>query len=139
MSDVLEANAPAPVEVKGGVVAYLNVDGATAAAKFYEKAFGASVAAMYPPDENGKTMHIHLYINGSSLMLGDCYPEHGHPHEPPQGFSLAIMSSDIENQFKRAVDAGAEVVMPVEKMFWGDYYGQVRDPYGVLWAFNQPA
>jgi uncharacterized glyoxalase superfamily protein PhnB len=28
--------------------------------------------------------------------------------------------------------------MPVQDMFWGDRYGQVRDPQGVLWSFNQP-
>jgi uncharacterized glyoxalase superfamily protein PhnB len=29
--------------------------------------------------------------------------------------------------------------MPVELMFWGDRYGQLRDPFGVLWAINSPA
>jgi uncharacterized glyoxalase superfamily protein PhnB len=29
------------------------------------------------------------------------------------------------------------VVTPVADMFWGDRYGQVRDPFGVIWAFNQ--
>jgi uncharacterized glyoxalase superfamily protein PhnB len=28
--------------------------------------------------------------------------------------------------------------MPVQDMFWGDRYGQLRDPYGVDWALNQP-
>jgi PhnB protein len=28
--------------------------------------------------------------------------------------------------------------MPVADMFWGDRYGQLRDPFGVLWAMNQP-
>jgi uncharacterized glyoxalase superfamily protein PhnB len=28
--------------------------------------------------------------------------------------------------------------MPVAEMFWGDRYGQLRDPFGVLWAMNQP-
>ena len=23
-------------------------------------------------------------------------------------------------------------------MFWGDRYGQLRDPFGVTWAMNQP-
>ena len=26
--------------------------------------------------------------------------------------------------------------MPVSEMFWGDRYGQVRDPYGVLWGMK---
>jgi PhnB protein len=30
-------------------------------------------------------------------------------------------------------------VMPVQKMFWGDLYGQLRDPFGVMWSMNQPS
>jgi uncharacterized glyoxalase superfamily protein PhnB len=56
------------VPVRGGVVAYLTVDGAVKAAEFYKRAFGAEQAFMYPVDEKGRTMHIHLYINGSSVM-----------------------------------------------------------------------
>ncbi|MER8124915.1 VOC family protein, partial [Acinetobacter baumannii] len=77
MSETLEAQVPAAVEVKGGVVAYLNVEGAVRAAEFYQKAFGATVAAQMPPDEQGRSMHVHLYVNGSSVMLSDFYPEPG--------------------------------------------------------------
>lgn len=139
MSDTIDSKAPAPVEVKGGVVPYLSLDGATAAAKFYEKAFGATVAAQYPPDENGRTMHIHLYINGGSVMLSDGYPEHGQPALPAQGYTLMLTVADIEAWFKRAVEAGAEARVKPEKMFWGDTYGEVRDPFGVSWSMNQPA
>jgi uncharacterized glyoxalase superfamily protein PhnB len=24
--------------------------------------------------------------------------------------------------------------LPVQEMFWGDRYGQLRDPFGVLWS-----
>lgn len=131
---------PAPMAPpKGGLVAYLQIDGAVAAAKFYEKAFGAEIAAMNPPDDQGRTMHVHLYINGSSLMLSDFYPDHGHPKVAHQGFSLALMVTDIEKQFQRAVDAGCTATLPVQKMFWGDLYGQLKDPYGVDWAMNQGA
>ena len=57
--------------VLGGVVAYLQVDGAVKAAEFYQRAFGAKLAGMHPPDEKGRTMHVHLHVNGSSLMLSD--------------------------------------------------------------------
>ena len=125
-------------EVKGGVVAYLQLDGAMAAAEFYQKAFGAALAGVYPPDEQGRTMHVHLYINGSSVMLSDAYPEHGHPHEEASGYSLMLPVDDIAAWWKRAMDAGASAVMPPQDMFWGDRYGQLRDPFGVLWAMNQP-
>jgi uncharacterized glyoxalase superfamily protein PhnB len=133
-----EFQQSAVAEVKGGVVAYLQVDGATKAAAFYERAFGATVAAAYPPDEQGRTMHVHVYINGSSVMLSDPYAEHGFPIEKAQGFNLMLMVNDVDAAWQRAVDAGAEPVMPVADMFWGDRYGQVRDPFGVLWAMNQP-
>ena len=28
--------------------------------------------------------------------------------------------------------------MPVQDMFWGERYGQLKDPFGVLWAINGP-
>src|SRR5690606_33828781 len=58
---------PEAAPVKGGVVAYLQVDGAMKAAEFYKRAFGAEIVGAHPPDEQGRTMHVHLYINGSSL------------------------------------------------------------------------
>jgi uncharacterized glyoxalase superfamily protein PhnB len=84
-------------------------------------------------------MHIHLYLNGSSVMLSDFYPEHGHAKVAPAGFSVALHVDDIETWFKCAVEAGATVTMPVQKMFWGDKFASVQDPFGVSWAFNEAA
>ena len=128
----------APDPVLGGLVTYLSVDGAVKAADFYVRAFGARQAGLHPPDEQGRTMHVHLYVNGSSLMLSDPYPEHGHPWVQPQGFSLMLMVDDIQAWWDRAIAAGATAVMEPEDMFWGDRYGQLRDPFGVSWALNQP-
>ena len=127
---------PPPAEVKGGVVTYLQLQGATRAAEFYQKAFAAEVASMVPPDDQGRTMHIHLYINGSSVMLSDFYPEHGHAFKPAQGFTLCIMTEEVDAWFDRAAQAGCEVVMPLADMFWRDRYGELRDPFGVSWAMN---
>jgi len=124
-------------EVRGGLTAYLQVDGAAKASDFYQRAFGATEAARHPLDEKGRTMHVHLYVNGSSLMLGDAYPEYGHPLQAPQAFNLTLQVDDIDAWWSRAVAAGATVVMPVQEMFWGARYGQLRDPFGVLWSMNQ--
>jgi uncharacterized glyoxalase superfamily protein PhnB len=117
--------------VKGGVVAYLSIDGAAKAAKFYEQAFGAELAFMQPLDEKGRTMHAHIYLNGSSIMMSDFYPEHGHPVVAPAGFNLMIPTNNIDADYKRAI--------PPQDMFWGDRYGQLKDPFGVTWAMNQGA
>ena len=94
--------------------------------------------ARHPVDEKGRTAHIHLYVNGSSLMLGDAYPEYGHPLQAPQAFNLTLQVDDIDKWWERAVAAGAAVVMPIQEMFWGARYGQLRDPFGVSWSINQP-
>lgn len=134
MTDYKYPNPP----VKGGAVAYLSVDGAVKAVDFYKKAFAADVATIIPPDEKGRTMHAHVYINGASVMLSDFYPEHGHPPVPHAGFSVMLKVDDADAWYNRAVDAGATAIMPLDNMFWGDRYGQLKDPFGVIWAINGP-
>jgi len=123
----------------GGVTAYLHLDGATKASAFYKMAFGAREIAAHPVDEKGRTMHIHLDINGSSVMLSDFYPEHGHDFKIPQGFMLHLEVDDVEAWWHRALDAGAQVAMPLQDMFWGARYGIVRDPFGVSWSMGMPS
>ncbi len=124
--------------MRGGVVAYLQVDGASKASEFYQRAFGATEVARQPVDEKGRTMHVHLYVNGSSLMLSDPYPDYGYALQTPQAFDLMLHVDDIDAWWARAVAAGAEVIQPVQDMFWGARYGQLRDPFGVRWSMNQP-
>ena len=94
-------------DVKGGVVAYLQVDGATNAAEFYRRAFGAQVVAAHPVDDKGRTMHVHLHINGSSVMLCDSYPEYGHPSEKPQAFNRFVR--DLAMHHTESIGVGAPI------------------------------
>ncbi len=134
MNDI-PTNAP----VKGSVVPYLMLDGVAKALEFYKAAFGAEVAAFNPPDDKGRTMHAHIYLAGSSIMFSDPYPEHGAPYVPAAGFSLMILTDQIDADYQRAVDAGCTGLMPPADMFWGDRYAQLKDPFGVTWAMNQGA
>src|SRR5487761_75551 len=83
-------------EVLGGPVPYLMVEGALRASELYQRAFGAHEVGHIPPDDRGRTMHAHLYVNGGSLMLTDPYPEHGCPFKPHQGYSLHLQVDDVE-------------------------------------------
>lgn len=136
MTDTRLQSQPQP-EVKGGVIAYLQLDGALKAAELYARAFGAITVAATPPDDQGRTMHAHLHLNDGSLMLSDPYPEHDCDLVPPSGFSLMLPVGDVDAWHDRAVAAGCASVLPPQDMFWGARYAQVRDPFGVLWAFNQ--
>ena len=126
------------IPVKGGVVAYLCVEGAQKASDFYQKAFAAKQMHIYPPDEKGRTMHVHLYINDASVMLSDPFPEHGCGYEPAAGIGLMFPVADVDAWYKRAVEAGCTGLMPPDDMFWGDRYAQAKDPFGVTWSFVGP-
>jgi len=126
-------------ELMKGVIPYLNVVGAADAVEFYKKAFGAEELAKTPAEDGKRLIHCQLAINGGSLMISDCFPEHGYEHQPSHSFTMQLVVDDIDSWWKRAVDAGATVNMPVQVMFWGDRWGSVKDAWGVNWAFNEPA
>lgn len=59
----------------------------------------------------------------------------------PTGFSLAhnvASRSEVDAVMVQAERAGARVVKPAQKAFWGGYAGYFQDPDGHLWevAFN---
>jgi PhnB protein len=36
------------------------------------------------------------------------------------------------------IDAGATVSMPIQDVFWGSRYGQLKDPFGHTWSIGSP-
>lgn len=122
-----------------GVIPHLNIEGASDASAFYQKAFGAQELMRLPAQDGKRLMHCALRINGGSLFICDCFPEmgEGFAHQPSNSFTMHLQVDDADAWFQRAVDVGAEVLSPLENMFWGDRYGRLRDPYGVCWSIGQ--
>jgi len=125
-----------PTPMTQGLTPYISPSDAVAAAAFYEKAFGATEITPRLADDGKRYIHCSLRINGSWLFMSDSFPEYGMPFVTPQGFNLHLQVDDADLWWKRAVDAGCEVTMPLEKQFWGDTYGQLKDPYGITWAIG---
>lgn len=106
------------------------------AIKFYEKAFGATeMFRLAGP--GGRLVHASVRIGDSTVMMADEFPECG--SKGPNALNgtpvtLHMYVTDADVAFKRAVDAGATVKMPLEDMFWGDRYGIVVDPFGHNWS-----
>ncbi|WP_370869926.1 VOC family protein [Phenylobacterium sp.] len=100
-----------------GVTPYINVQGASEASAFYQKAFGAKELMRMPAEDGKRLMHCHLEINGGPLLMSDCWPEEGHPHQPSNSFTMHLQVDDIDAWWKRAINAGATPVMPVADMF----------------------
>ena len=122
--------------VLGGVVPYLMLEDSGAAGEFYGRAFGAVEVARIPTPDSKRLMHLHLRINGGSLMFTDFMPERGYPVLPVQAVTLHLQVDDIDTWWKRAVEAGAAVVTPLQVMFWGDRFGVVKDAFGVEWSMG---
>ncbi|HEX8432725.1 MAG TPA: glyoxalase/bleomycin resistance/extradiol dioxygenase family protein [Longimicrobium sp.] len=122
----------------GGLTPYITVRGAVAAAEFYKRAFAAEEMARTP--DGDRLIHCHLRINGSHLMMSDEFPEYGHDMGGgPSGVTLHLQVKDPREWWDRAVEAGATVAMPMAVQFWGDEYGQLRDPFGHTWSIGGPA
>jgi len=96
------------------------VESAESAIKFYKLAFDAEVQVhLTMPD--GSTAHCELLIGDSRLNLAEAME--GWPVQPLVA-QLYVENSD--EVFKRAVDAGATVLMPVTDMFFGQLLQRER-------------
>ncbi len=109
------------------VTPFLNIKNAAAAIELYQKAFGAEVRESYASPD-GKIMMCELQIGTSVVRVSDAIKD-----APTQsGMSLYVDNADA--WWQRAVDAGLDVVVPLQDMFWGDRFGAVRDSFGNTWS-----
>ncbi len=131
-----DPSAPGP-----GVTPHLTIPsrGGQAAVEFYQRAFGAVVDRSVPAEDGERLMHARLIINGGSLMLHDEFPEYGHEADAvPRCVTLHLQVDDPDEWWSRALLAGAVPIMPLADQFWGDRYGQLKDPFGHLWSIGGP-
>jgi uncharacterized glyoxalase superfamily protein PhnB len=118
------------------VTPHLVIKDCANAIDFYKKALGAQeIYQSRMPD--GKIMHAMIQIGNSIIMLADEFPAMGAVGPNTLGgtsTTLHIYTDDADKLFNQAVSVGATPVMPIADMFWGDRYGQIKDPYGHSWA-----
>lgn len=127
---------------------YLTVDGAAKAIEFYGKAFGATEEQRMPAEDGKRIMHAELKINGGVIMLADHFPEfctNGAvtlpTFESPGAMSVALhfrTPKEVDETYKRALDAGARSAMAPENTFWNARFAVVFDPFGHQWMLNAP-
>ena len=137
------------------VSTYLNFERNTEAAfEFYKSVFGTEYSTPIHrmgevPDQPGQppmpaadknlVMHVALPLLGGHMLMGTDAPE-------TMGFKLIFGNNayinlepdtrtDTDRLFK-ALAIGGTVSMPLQEMFWGDYFGSLTDKFGVQWMFN---
>ncbi|MEN9921942.1 MAG: hypothetical protein RL097_218 [Candidatus Parcubacteria bacterium] len=135
---------------------YLNFKNQTEEAfTFYRSVFGGefegggisrfgevpSLEGMLPLSDADKqlVMHVSLPILGGVKLMGTDAPE-------SMGFTLTMGNNvyislhpdtrtETEELFAK-LSEGGRVEMPLQDMFWGDYFGSCVDKFGVCWMCN---
>jgi PhnB protein len=121
------------------ITPHLVVSDGEKALDFYRKAFGAQIGAVHKTPD-GKVMHADFKIGDSKLFLADEFPGTTCVSPKTAGGSSVVLNlylDGIDKVFNQAVSAGATVTMPLANQFWGDRYGQIKDPFGHIWALGQ--
>jgi PhnB protein len=137
------------------VSTYLNfVRNTEEAFSFYKSVFGTEFvgpiarfsevppqpgAPPIPEADKNLVMHVALPILGGHLLMGTDAPE-SMGFTLKQGNNVYInlepdTRAETERLFK-ALSEGGKVEMPLQDMFWGDYFGSLADRFGVCWMFN---
>lgn len=137
------------------VSTYLNFPRSTEEAfNFYRSVFGGefeggirrfsevSPQEGQPPlsdEDKNLVMHVSLPILAGHRLMGTDAPE-------SMGFKVNFgnnvyinLEPDTRTETDRlfaALSAGGKVEMPMQEMFWGDYFGSCTDKFGVNWMFN---
>jgi PhnB protein len=129
----------------------LIVKDATAAMAFYQRVFGAEplYVSRLP---NGKVLHAQMRIGESVFLVSEeamgmpeaqfARFEQGMRTRSPHTLGgtscvIELYVDDVDETFRRALDAGGKAKAPVSDTFYGDRLGQFEDPFGHVWGVGQ--
>ena len=132
---------------------YLNFNGnCEEAFNHYKKVFGGDFGYVgrfkdMPPGEEDKAagidgeriMHISLQISKETALMGsDTGGEWAAHYKQGNNFSVSVNAETKEeaDRIFNGLADGGKVTMPLNKTFWGDYFGMCEDKFGVNWMMS---
>ena len=130
---------------------YLNFSGTCEEAfLFYQTVFGGEfMGGIFrmgdaPGTENltteqkNKVMHIALPIGNDLLMGSDSIQGMGPALVMGNNNLISIFPDSREeaDRLFNGLAAGGMIIQPLQDQFWGDYYGNFIDKFGVVWMIN---
>ncbi len=145
--------APAIIKKSVGINPYLTFDGnCEEAFNFYKSVFGGSFPYIgrfgemppmdgmtVPESEKNKIMHMSLPIGANSVLMGsDSSDSFGHATIIGNNFSISLNATSQEeaDKFYKGLSAGGKQTMPMNKTFWGSYFGMLVDKFGINWMIS---
>jgi PhnB protein len=135
------------------ILPYLNFNGTCEAAfNFYKSVFGGEFSYVgrfgemppqdgvtLPEDAKNLIMHISLPVSKEITLMGsDTMGEWAPSLVVGNNISLSITaeSKKMADDYFAQLSAGGKVTMPMDKMFWGDYFGMCTDQFGINWMIS---
>lgn len=128
---------------------YLTFNGTCEAAfDFYKSVFGGEfVTKMKFGDAPGqpadsadadKIMHVSLPISSETILMASDTNAHMGPVTAGNNFAISVATdSEAEaDKIFNGLSAGGTVTMPLDKTFWGAYFGMFTDKFGIHWMVN---
>ena len=89
------------------------------------------------PGPDGTTAHALMTINGEMIIIEAEWPTLASRAPLPDGSSSVVIFvyvANVDLAVARAVDAGAQILLPVTNQFWGDRTARIMDPAGHVWT-----
>jgi PhnB protein len=94
---------------------------------------------IFAPENDEKIMHISLPISKETSLMG-C--DNAELYKQAIAFNRAISlsieadnTSEADRIFSK-LSEGGKIQMPMNKTFWGSYFGMVQDKFGVHWMIS---
>ena len=125
---------------------YLFFDGNCAdAMRFYEKTLGGKLVALMThgespmaeqcggPEMKDRIMHACLALDGRALMASDAMPDDSYQGMQNVSVALTYPAADEAQKVFGLLAEGGQVQMPIDKTFFAEAFGMVRDRFGTSW------
>jgi PhnB protein len=121
--------------------------------EFYRSVFDGEFSSMssfgempsqecMPPiteDMKDRIMHISLPVSKETVLMGsDTGGEWAKDYKEGNNFSISVTtdSTDETTRIFNALVEGGKITMPLDKTFWGAYFGMLTDKFGINWMVN---
>ena len=136
---------------------YMTFDGnCREAFDFYKSVFGGEFAYIgtfadmppregmppVPESEKDRIMHVSLPVSKETALMGSDSSEiFEHVTVVGDNISVSVNTDSMEEAERIFIglSAGGKIIMPLEKTFWGAYYGLLRDKFDINWMINAEA
>ncbi len=91
-----------------------------------------------PEEDKKRVMHVTLPISAETRLMGSDSTTESGDVVFGNNFSVSIDCDSPEeaDRFYHALKQGGRDVMPMNKTFWGAYFGMLTDRFGVNWMIN---